>query len=65
MGVYIQGVCIWGGLPPEGSASRRGLPPREVQGIQLGWADPRDTWDTTGYGQQAGGTHPTGIYSCL
>ena len=22
------------------------------------------TWDTMGYGQQAGGTHPTGIHSC-
>ena len=21
-------------------------------------------WDTTGYGQQAGGTHPTGVHSC-
>ena len=32
-----------------------------------GWADPpsRDTWDTTGYGQQAGGTHPTEVLSCL
>ena len=28
-----------------------------------GGADPRDTWDTTGYGQQAGGTHPTGMHS--
>ena len=26
---------------------------------------PRDTWDTTGYGQQAGGTHPTGMHSLL
>ena len=24
-----------------------------------------DTWDTTGYGQQAGDTHPIGMYSCL
>ena len=31
-----------------------------------GWADPlRDTWDTTRYGQQAGGTHPTGMHSYL
>ena len=21
--------------------------------------------DTTGYGQQAGGTHPTGMHSCI
>ena len=26
---------------------------------------PRDAWDTTGYGQQAGGMHPTGMHSCL
>ena len=25
---------------------------------------PRDTWDITGYGQQAGGTYPTGMLSC-
>ena len=32
-----------------------------------GWADPppKDTWDTTGYGQKVGGTHPTGMLSCL
>ena len=24
----------------------------------------RDNWDTTGYGQQAGGTHPTGMDAC-
>ena len=23
------------------------------------------TWDTTGYGWQVGGTHPTGVLSCL
>ena len=23
------------------------------------------TWDTTGYGRQAGGPHPTGMLSCL
>ena len=34
---------------------------------QGGWADtplPRDTWDTMGDGQQAGGAHPTGMLSC-
>ena len=25
---------------------------------------PRDTWYTMGYGQQAGGTLPTGMHSC-
>ena len=26
---------------------------------------PPRTWDTTGYGRQVGGTHPTGMLSCL
>ena len=26
---------------------------------------PRDTWDTTGYGQQVGDTHSTGMFSCV
>ena len=31
-----------------------------------GWADPLPpTWVTTGYGEQADGTHPTGMHSCL
>ena len=25
---------------------------------------PLPSWDTTGYDQQAGGTHPTGMHSC-
>ena len=46
---YDQGVCIEDG----GSASRGG------------WADPPPPpQSTTGYGQQAGGTHPTGMHSC-
>ena len=49
-----KGVCIGGG----GSASRRGLNPEG-----WGWADPPS--DTTGYGQHAGGTHPTGMHSCF
>ena len=51
-------------MPKGGSASRGGLHPRG------GWAGlptegyMGDTWDTVGYGQQAGGTRPTGMYSC-
>ena len=41
-----------------GSASRRGL---HLGGV---WQTPPRPTDTTGYGQQAGGTHPTGIHSC-
>ena len=47
-----MGVCVQG----EGV---------RFQGRELGrppW--PPDTWDTTGYGQRAGGTHPTGMHSC-
>ena len=52
-------VHRWAGWLPsmhweEGSASRG------AGGVCI-----RDTWDTMGYGQQAGGTHPTGIHSCF
>ena len=39
--------------------------------LVVGWADssplplPADTRDTTGYGQQVGGTHAIGMLSCL
>ena len=58
-GMPTGGFCILGvgrfppGLPTEGFAYTGGRPP------------PRDTWNTTGYGQQAGSTHPTGMHSCL
>ena len=49
---------VWGGegwcTPP-----RHRHTPR--QALSLG----RHTPSTTGYGQQAGGTHPTGMHSCL
>ena len=44
-------VCIQGGLLPGGGGGET--------------PSPRDTWDTMGYGKQAGGTHPTGMHSCL
>ena len=64
-----------GGFPAciTGHMTRKGLHPGEgvciQRGLHLGrgvWADlsPRDIWDTTGYGQQAGGTHPTGMLPC-
>ena len=47
-----------------GSASREGgLHPGEVC-IQGGLVRPPSPSDTTGYGQRAGGTHPTGMHSC-
>ena len=30
-----------------------------------GLGRPPDTWDTIGYSQQGGGTHPTRMHSCL
>ena len=52
-GVCLQGVCLQGSASKEGSAIRWVRPPT------------RDTCDTTRYSQQAGGTHPTGMFSCL
>ena len=48
-GLHSRGVCIGGGLHPGGSPSV-GRPPQS---------------DTTGYGQRAGGTHPTGMHFCV
>ena len=55
------GSASWGSAS-RGSASKRGLSPG---GLHWGGADPpRDTWDTTGYSQQIGRPHPTGMFSC-
>ena len=52
-------VCIRGWVCTHEDLHPRALP---IWGI---WQRPRrDTWDTTGYGQQARGTHPTGMHSC-
>ena len=64
-------MCHQGDLPPGGPESGwggvlhlgGGCPASGVY-IQGGWEDPPDTWDTAGYGQQEGDTHPTGIHSC-
>ena len=65
-----RGSAFWRGLPPGGSDSG-GLPPGG-SASRGGWQTPlllkpcpRDSWDTKGYSQQAGGTHPTGMLSCL
>ena len=66
------GLPLGGGLPPGGSASRevclqRGICFRGSVCIQRGWVDhppPVCIWDTIGYGQQAGGTHSTGMHYC-
>ena len=41
------------------------LPPaNEVRGLGGIGQPPSETWDTMGYSQQVGGTHPTGMHSC-
>ena len=55
-GVCFQGVCIKGGWTDLPWACLEGLC---ILGV--GQTHPQDTWDTTGYGQQAVGTHPTGM----
>ena len=66
-GSASKGVCIKGGgvclqgvyIQSRGSTSRGVLHPGGR------WTDPPpDIWDTTGFGQQADGTHPTGMHSC-
>ena len=54
-GSAFGGICLQGGVCLGGSLYRG-----------VGQTPPtQDTWGTTGYGQQAGGTHPTGILSYL
>ena len=51
------------GIPPEPEA---GIPPEPEAGTPLGAYTPTPTAVHAGtYGQQAGGTHPTGMQSCL
>ena len=53
-GSACSGVYIWGG----------GLHPGRGSASTGGWAD-RPQSDTMGYGQRAGGTHPTGMHPCF
>ena len=63
-GICIQGVCIQGGLHLRGGGVciQGGLHP-VGGGCAWGLGRPPQS-DTTGYGQRAGGTHPTGMHSC-
>ena len=76
-GVCIQADGLYGGGGRQtpltrcayGEGGWADLPPQLClqTGVRVGGVgqNPQDTWDTTGYGQRAGGTHPTGILSCL
>ena len=55
-GLHPGRICLQGGSVSRGVFIQRGLHPG-------GWAYPPS--DTTGYCQWAGGTHPTGMHSCL
>ena len=61
------GVLPWrGGLHPVGSTGGFCIQGGSVWGrvfIQGSWTDPSQS-DATGYGQRAGGMHPTGMHSC-
>ena len=57
-GVYILGICIQGGLHLGGWQTPKSGYGRGELGRPI-----RHTWDTMGYGQQSGGTHPTGMHS--
>ena len=49
-------LVIWTPCSPGGGAGG---------GLRGGYSPHPQTWDTTGYSPQAGGTHPTGMISCL
>ena len=52
--ILVTGVCLFMGVSTGMSTHPLGeFPPSP------------DIWDTTGYGQQAGGTHSTGMLSCF
>ena len=53
--IWWWGICIQGGLHPGERGSAFG---------GVGQTPLWDTWDTMGYGQWVGGTHPTGMHSC-
>ena len=61
--VHIQAGLHLGSLHPGRSA----LGVVCIQGVCVKGVGqtPQDTWDTTRYGQQASGTHPTVMLSCF
>ena len=54
---HPAGICIQGGLHPGGLHRGGG-------DLHPGGGVGQTPSDTTGYGQRAGGTHPTGMHSC-
>ena len=52
-----QSFCTWAGTPPREGSPWAGTPPGQVP--------PPGAVHAARYGQQAGGTHPTGMHSCF
>ena len=60
-GVVVWGLCMVGGMHGWGHAWRG-----RVHGQGHAWqGGMHGVANTTGYGQWAGGTHPTGMHSCF
>ena len=63
------GVCLWFGgclpLVPGGVCLGRHPPWTDIPLPSACWDAHTPAADTTGYGQQADGTHPTGMHSCF
>ena len=61
-GICIKGACIQGDLHLGGLY--QGIVCIQ-RGLSRTTLPPKYKWNTMGYGQQAGGTHPNRILSCL
>ena len=61
-GVHARGRCVWQGVCVAGGVCGRGC---VWQGVCVAVGGGACMVDTTRYGQWAGGTHPTGMHSCL
>ena len=67
--MHYAGVCMYPSMHWVGGVSQHALAPLE-QRWEVWQIPPTRTRgrhppvDTTGYGQQAGGMHPTGMHSC-
>ena len=56
-GLHSRGICIQEGVRIQAVCIGEG-------GLHPGGSGQTPSSDTTGYSQRAGGTHPTGMYSC-
>ena len=67
LGGYLWYKVPWGGVfiqLSRGYGQGAATHPLPRVGMSRGCSPSPDTWVTVGYGQQAGGIHPTGMLSC-